>query len=132
MSLLDLPNEIILLVAESLPHLRDLSAFTRTNQFLHVLLTHILYRTAAKDLRDKYPFSHALEYCTESGFEANFTRLLEWPEGSCVILEDWLRSTTYNPKYVAIAEHIFEPWGTKDWDKPLGEGCSMVLFDPGI
>lgn len=78
MSLLDLPNEIILLVAESLLHLRDLSAFILTNKFLHGLLTDILYRTATNDLRDKDPFSHALEYCTESGFEANFTRLLEW------------------------------------------------------
>lgn len=48
MPLLELPNEVLLLIAESLVEFRDLYALLRTNRRLAVLLANTLYRLAGR------------------------------------------------------------------------------------
>lgn len=64
LSLLDLPNEIILSIVEKLPRARDLGAVAKTNKSLHGLVNRQLYRF---DLRSHSNL--ALSWAAENGVE---------------------------------------------------------------
>ena len=48
MELLDLPNELLLIVAENVERICDVSAFSRTNRLMHALIDPHLYKLAAR------------------------------------------------------------------------------------
>lgn len=70
MSLLELPQELLLLIADNLPHERDILALTKTCQSLHDRLIRYLYR------RNLTAGASALFWCAEHGFAAGVKRML--------------------------------------------------------
>lgn len=124
MRLLDLPNEILYLVADKLSRFNDLSHFTLTSRFVHALLTDYLYRRAARDIPpDEFP-SPALVYSIRHGLKSSVIRLLEWtsrvPAKRC-----WtspLTQAVIDNQDPGIARLLLEHWGVSGidhWSKGL-------------
>ncbi|OQE22829.1 hypothetical protein PENFLA_c012G06639 [Penicillium flavigenum] len=67
-----LPYEIFLLIANSLPMHRDVSALMRTNHALYDLLIEYLYK---RNMRSKYP---ALFWCCQNGLLTPVKRFLSF------------------------------------------------------
>lgn len=107
MSLPDLPNELLLSIANNLKSERDLSSFTRTNAHLHNLLSDYLYENNIKQHG-----SSALLWAAQHGQDKTAQRLLE--KGASVnvqarmsVLDDTLRPCDGTPLFIA-AKNGFE------------------------
>lgn len=110
MRLLDLPNEILYLVADNLPNPSDLSRFTRTNQFVHALLTDYLYRNAARDIPPNHDFSPALISSVNRGLESAVARFLKWtskvPNGEML-----LSAAVLQNQDLGVTKLLLDHWG---------------------
>jgi hypothetical protein len=113
MELLDLPNEILYLVADNLPQLRDIASLTRTCHPVHTLLTEYLYRTAARQVPDFEVFSPALLFCIKNDLGDSLAHSLKWTSRVPVAEhENWPLAMALENNNLGIARQILERWGT--------------------
>ncbi|CEJ55074.1 hypothetical protein PMG11_01351 [Penicillium brasilianum] len=132
MRLLDLPNEILYLVADNLSYFDDLSRFTLTSRSVHALLTDYLYRRAARDIQPGYFPSPALIYSIRWGLESSVVRLLKWtprvPANQC---RAWsLGKAVLKNKDPGIIRLVPEHWGVSGMEHRL-KGLLLDTFIKG-
>lgn len=121
MHLVDLPVEILLLVADNLPNLRDLSSFVRTNRRIYVVLNEYLYRGAAKNSVS------ALSSMIRKRLEHSVARLLKWtPKVPPKHARDQLLHDAVWGKQLGIARQLLEHWGTPSLNRQSRESYLSV------
>lgn len=118
MSLLRIPNELILLIGQDLQNPSDLSSLCRTNHRLYSLLTPLLY-TLARGLRYK---TVALHWGAATGNEALVRTLLE--AGAGIIVKD--PSEDMKVVYPASSQCIEDAVQTV-----LRRGANLIVQDSG-
>lgn len=114
-----LPYEIVLLIAESLPTDRDVSALTRTTRAFYDLLVTYLYK---RNMRSKYP---ALFWCCRNGLMTPVKRMLSLGGGADVNSQRHLHYGVATPLMGAARE------GYLGMTKLLlKRGTEVDLFNP--